>query len=51
METDVHAHNGDHSEEKESIWYTYVGTTGASTVAFLYILGLAICIYIFIKWG
>jgi hypothetical protein len=45
-------HTQDHHEEqKKGLWYTYFGETGASTVAFLYILFLFCCIYAFLRWG
>lgn len=45
------SHEADHSNESKGLWYTYFGETGASTVAFLYIIFLFSCIYSFLRWG
>jgi len=51
MEATAHANGDDHIEEKESIWEVYLGTSGSSTVAFLWILFTLICIFSFLRWG
>ena len=46
-----HTQDSAHTEDNKGLWYTYFGETGASVVAFIYILIIFSCIYSFLRWG
>lgn len=46
MSHDNHAH-----ETPKGLWYTYFGETGASVVAFLWIIAALTWIFSVVKWG
>jgi hypothetical protein len=43
--------SNNHVEQPKGFWYTYFGATGASVMAFLWILAALIWIFSVIKWG
>jgi hypothetical protein len=45
------SHDNHSVNEKKGLWYTYLGSGGASAVAFLWIVLLLIWIFSVLKWG
>ena len=39
------------NQTSKGLWYTYFGATGASVVAFLWVLALLTWIFSVVKWG
>jgi hypothetical protein len=47
----IMAHDNHANHQPKGIWYTYFGETGASVVAFLWVLAALVWIFSVVKWG